>query len=161
MSFLIVALRFNDVLFNGNGTANGNEVDANNKGGDGDTLDGDLHPASGGGGEVEDGAGGAEEGELEVELDQLPCGARSRSPPSFLSEVRSSEVLSPACEATCPRASTSPAGSRSWPRRDPNPRPCPPLASGACPRRRGTLLPCPATLPTTVTTPAVTVCNGV
>ncbi|GFZ20153.1 calcium-binding EF-hand family protein [Actinidia rufa] len=73
--------------------------------------------------------------------------------------LRCSEVLSPACEATRPRASTSPAGSRS--QRDPNPRPCPPSASGARPRRQGTLLPCPTTLPTTATTPAITVCNGV
>lgn len=69
------ALRPGDVLLDGYGAADrgdGDQVDADDEAADGDALDGDLHPAAGGGAEVEDGAGGAEEGELGVELDELP-----------------------------------------------------------------------------------------
>ncbi|KAL7182287.1 hypothetical protein ACSBR1_041065 [Camellia fascicularis] len=42
-----------------------------------DECDGDLHPVTRGGVEVEDGMGGAEEAELGLKLDELPCCARS------------------------------------------------------------------------------------
>lgn len=68
-------LRPGDILLDGERAAdwgNGREVDAEDEVADGDALDGDLHPAAGGGAEVEDGGGGFEEAELGVELDELP-----------------------------------------------------------------------------------------
>lgn len=69
------ALRLGDVLLDSEGAADGgdgDEVDAEDEAADWNALDGDLHPSTGGGAEVEDGVGGAEEGELGVELEQLP-----------------------------------------------------------------------------------------
>lgn len=69
------ALRLGDVLLDGEGAAdggNGDEIDAEYEAADRNSLDGDLHPAARGSAEVEDGVGGAEKGELGVELDQLP-----------------------------------------------------------------------------------------
>ncbi|KAI8007755.1 DELLA protein GAI1 [Camellia lanceoleosa] len=54
-----------------------NEVDVNDEAADGDALDRDLHPATGGNVEVEDGTEGTEEAELGLELDELPYCARS------------------------------------------------------------------------------------
>lgn len=70
-----LALGLGDVLLDCDGAAyrgDRDEVDADDKGANGDALDGDLHPAARGGAEVEDGVGGAEESKLGVELDQLP-----------------------------------------------------------------------------------------
>lgn len=74
------ALGLGDVLLDADGAAHGadgDEVDPDDEAADGDSLDGYLHPAAGGGAEVEDAAGGAEEAELGVELDELPCRAGS------------------------------------------------------------------------------------
>ncbi|CAL5416282.1 unnamed protein product [Camellia sinensis] len=54
-----------------------NEVDVDDEAADGDTLNGDLHPAIRGGVKAEDGAGGVEEAELGLKLDELSCCARS------------------------------------------------------------------------------------
>lgn len=64
-----------DILLDGDGAADGGDwrkVDADDEVANGDVLDGDLHPSSGGGAEVEDGGGRFEEVVLGVELDQLP-----------------------------------------------------------------------------------------
>lgn len=66
-----------DVLLDGEGAAygaNGEEIDAEDEAADGDMADGDLHPTAGGGAEVEDGAGGGEEAELGIELEELEGG---------------------------------------------------------------------------------------
>lgn len=66
-----------DVLLDGEGAtygSNGEEIDAEDEAADGDMSDGDLHPSSGGGAEVEDCAGGGEEAELGVELEELEGG---------------------------------------------------------------------------------------
>ena len=69
-----------DVLLDGDGAANGsdgNQIDTDDKAADGDALNNDLHPTTWGGTEVEDGVGGAEEGVLGIELNQLPRGSRT------------------------------------------------------------------------------------
>jgi len=70
-----LAFCFGDVFLDGDGAAdggNGRQVDADDEVVYGDALHGHLHPAAGGGAEVEDGACGLEELELGIELDELP-----------------------------------------------------------------------------------------
>lgn len=70
-----LAFCFGDVFLDSDGTADGGDgcqVHADDEVVYGDALHRHLHPASGGGAEVEDGACGLEELELGIELDQLP-----------------------------------------------------------------------------------------
>lgn len=57
--------------------ADGDEIDAKEEGPDGGASGCDLEPASGRGAEVEEGAGGGEEPELGVELEELEGGSGS------------------------------------------------------------------------------------
>ena len=71
------ALGPGDVLLDGDAAADGldgDEIDPEDEAADGDLLDGDLHPTTGGGAEIEDGSGFVEEGELFVELEELVRG---------------------------------------------------------------------------------------
>lgn len=71
-----------DVLLDGEGAtygSDGEEVDAEDEAADGDMSDCDLHPSSRGGAEVEDGAGGGEEAELGVELEELEGGTGAKA----------------------------------------------------------------------------------
>ena len=70
-----LALGPGDVFLDGDGAADGGdggEVHADHKVVHGHALDRHLHPPSGGGAEVENGARRFQEVELVVELDQLP-----------------------------------------------------------------------------------------
>lgn len=82
------ALRVSDILLNGEGAANGadrEEIDTDDERADGDALNGDLHPTSGGGAEIEDGVSAGEEGVLGIELDELEGGTRTEA--LFLGEM--------------------------------------------------------------------------
>lgn len=66
------ALGLGDVFLDGDGATDGGdrgEINADDEVVDGDALDGDLHPTTGGGAEIENGVCGFEEAELGVELD--------------------------------------------------------------------------------------------
>ena len=69
-----------NVLFDRDGTADrsdGIEINAKNEASNRNPFDGGLHPTSRGGAEIEDGARGAKEGVLGIELNELPCGPRT------------------------------------------------------------------------------------
>ena len=71
------ALGPRDILLDRDAAADGldgDEIDPEDEAADGDLLEGDLHPTTGGGAEIEDGSGFVEEGVLVVELDELVGG---------------------------------------------------------------------------------------